>query len=465
MPNIGEVWQTTGPDGVATVGVIVDYYPAEESIVLLGRTGRTGRMPVRSLRLVWRRLRDPDLSHVCGQQGCREMAFLHYGSDWRCHRHLRTQGGQPVPACVSGEDTVPETVPMPPGQEVREDVPHELFLQACPFCGDTHVGGGQPCPTCGCRWRAVHPDVHPDVLADVVSRLLRDMRRRGLPPDGIRVSPRHMQAVTDNSGLARNAIVTRGSPGGESPTLCGLPVQPGDGDTILLAKPPLDRCFVVVPLGLLAIRAHGNYRLFGEGGPVDVANVRPWTEAVPMEGSHWRDRRVAGSALTVVGSTIESSGRIVVRFETGEPKPLADVLEHCIRFDRSDAPRIGSRWSNRGTGRTVLVVGVEMQGDLPVVLCREMTNAGLGTVTQRQHLHDLWRNHESITDGAPVIPASEGDEYEMPDGETVTVTQVDRTLGFLVVQVGKAERFVFEDFIAGLPKVERRNVWDRLDDE
>jgi hypothetical protein len=86
-------------------------------------------------------------------------------------------------------------------------------------------------------------------------------------------------------------------------------------------------------------------------------------------------------------------------------------------------------------------------------------------MTQRQHLHDLWRNHESLTDGAPVIQASEGNEFETPDGQTVTVTQVDRTLGFLVVQVGKVERFVFEDFIAGLPRVERRNVWDRLDDE
>ena len=147
------------------------------------------------------------------------------------------------------------------------------------------------------------------------------------------------------------------------------------------------------------------------------------------------------------------------------PMSLADMREHCVRFDRSDAPKPGSRWLNRGSGRIVLVIGAEMQGDIPLVLTRGMSDAGLDTGTQRMVLHDLWRNHELLMAEAPVISMAEGEEYEKPDGKAITVLRVDRALGILFVQDGRVERTVFESFLAGMPKVERRNAWDMLGDE
>lgn len=459
MPSVGEVWRTTGPDGRSTVGVIVDYYPAEESVVLLGRTGKTARMPVRSLRMSWKLIHEANLSHICSEHGCQEIAYLHYAGQWRCHRHLRPN----EVAAVMGEDRVPA-----PDEQAAADseVRYEQPLATCPVCGSS-VSGKNRCTSCGCRWKAIHPDVHRDVLVDVVTRLQRLWRSERAQANIIRVAPEHMGAVTDNSARDRREAIIRGSPGGEEPTLCGITVVPGNHPpTILLAEPPQDRSYIHTPTSKLLVRRGQTYYEFATGMPHGRDDVRPWAQVVPQTLSHWRSLRVSGESFQVTGHDIGRDGCLYLLGQDRSDRMLLSKLaEDYVRFDRADAPKTGSIWLLRGATRLTVVVGVQMQGDLPYVTTRLASEDPLLKVTPRTQsvpLTDLWRNYDEQSDGPPVIRAEIGDEWETADGELVYVVHTHPDTGIVRVTVEGETFDTMARAFDEMTKVERMSAFDRL---
>jgi hypothetical protein len=354
--------------------------------------------------------------HECSFPGCGKIAFLQYGSDWRCWMH-------PVERLIASFPTIVNRF--------------STTLETCPVCQSSVVNGMDICGKCGCMWRAVSPDVLLDDLVDVVATLKAGMR--DFPPDIVHVGPWHMDVVR----------------GGK---ICGLAVTPGDR-TVLIAKPELGRCLVTMPDGLVAVE--GGMLL--AGGRVSGI-LSPWLDVVPPIGSYWRDMYAPGVTHVVTGYRLDGTGRIRIRLKNGTEIRFPEMLNRCIRFDRNELPRIGSRWKRHGTGREILITEVNTIGGVQAVTAREICHTGLSSVRFNQTVLDLWRNHELVSDQVMEVKVTEGEEYSLRNGRSVVVVHVDKRAKVITLLDDGLERDVLAEHMDGAVRIERRSTWEMLDD-
>jgi hypothetical protein len=279
-----------------------------------------------------------------------------------------------------------------------------------------------------------------------------------------------MNVVLDNSHRSRRDAILKGSPGGENPTFCGVLVIPTQGDnTILITKPPLERCFVHPPSGKLLVQRENTYYGFTDSETCVSRVVRPWAEVVPPTMSYWRNTQVPGSSLQVVGTDLDRQGcLIILGSEQGEKVPFTKMRDDYVRFDRSAAPNVGSIWQQRGGPHIYLVTKVDVQADLVYVGLRPISaqhfvqDAGDGRLLP---VPDLWRNYAEVQAECQSIPAEVIGEWEMEDGRSAYVLKGNPEFGTVQVVIESVDHTVLVKAFANWSKVERMTAFERLMDD